>query len=123
VIVDVEVIFVDLARLDLQVPVLILADGGQDARRFPCFDDGDHLIRLRSAKQGLDEIVASIAGTFLDFYLPLPATFAIDSGPRCGTSWQFRAAHHRAAHRVDMAVRPEEPDDSLWRLEGLDDGV
>jgi hypothetical protein len=105
------------------VPVLILADGGQDARRFPCFDVGDHLIRLRSAKQGLDEIVASIAGIFLDFYLPLPATFAIDSGPRSGIGWQFRAAHHRAAHRVDMAVRPEEPDDSLWLLEGLDDGV
>src|SRR6516164_2108955 len=46
-IVDIEIILIHPAPLHLEMPVLLLADGLQDAGGFPRFDNGDHLIGRR----------------------------------------------------------------------------
>src|SRR5208283_4186962 len=117
-IVDIEIILVHPAPLHLQVPVLLLADGGHDAGWFPRFDNGDDLIGRSFAKTRSEEIVAPLFRIGLDFDLPLLRSVADPVVVLVGNLVQ-----QVAAYRVDMAVAREEPDDPFRLLEGLDDGI
>ena len=117
-IVDIEIILIHPAPLHLEVPVLLLADGLQDAGGFPGFDNGDHLIGRRFAKTRSEEIVASAFGIGLDGETPF-----LRSVPHPVVVLVGNVMQHLAAHRVEMAVGPEEPHDPFGLLEGLDDSI
>ncbi len=59
-VVDIEVVLVDPSLLQLQMPAVFLlcSDRGDDARRFPRFQDADHLVRLGSCEVGKNEVIA-----------------------------------------------------------------
>jgi hypothetical protein len=97
---------------------LLLTDGRQDAGGFPRFDNGDNLIGHRFAKTGGYEIVASAFRVGFDGEAPFLRSVSDPVVVLVGNVMQ-----HLAAHRVEMALGPEEPHDPFGLLEGLDDSI
>jgi len=117
-IVDIEIILIHPAPLHLQVPVLLLADGRQDAGGFPRFNNGDNLIGHRFAKTRSNEFVTSAFRVGLDGEAPF-----LRSVPDPVVVLVGNVMQHLATHRVEMAVGPEEPHDPFGLLEGLDNSI
>ncbi len=67
---NIEVVLLDPAPLHLQMPTVVFPDGGHDGGGFAGFDDGHHLIGLRTSEVALHEIIASAGGIFLNGYTP-----------------------------------------------------
>src|SRR6516162_10005976 len=89
-----------------------------DPGGFPRFDNGDHLIGRRFAKTRSDEIVASAFRIGIDGEPPF-----VRSVPDPVVVLIGNVMQHLAAHRVKMAVGPEEPHDPFGLLEGLNDSI
>ena len=60
---DVEVVLLDPASLHLQMPTVFFPNGGHERGGFTGFDDGHHLIGLRTSEVALHEIIASAGGS------------------------------------------------------------
>ena len=119
-VIDVEVVVVDPALLQLQVPavVLFVADRRHDARRFTGFEDRHDLIGPSPGERPIHELIAASGGYPLDRHVPVPGLIH-DPVMILGGDVPQRIA----VHRVALTVRPEEAHDPLRLLERLDDAV
>ena len=90
------------------------ANSGHDPRRFACFQDGHHLIRLGFAKVRFDELVTAAFRCFEDGSAPLlrPVLHPI-------TELIGNVGEDLATDRELIPVEAEEPDHSLRLLEWL----
>src|SRR5262245_15479518 len=97
----------------------LVANGGHDARRLTCFEDDDHLVRLRALEVRVDELVTPAP----------PGCVHHGNVPSFGPAFDpllelfGDAAQHIPAHRVEPPVGIEETDDPLRLLERLDQAV
>jgi len=119
-VIDVEVVVVDPALLQLQVPavVLFVADRRHEARRFTGFEDRHDLIGPSPGERPIHELIAASGGYPLDRHVPVPGLIH-DPVMILGGDVPQRIA----VHRVALTVRPEEAHDPLRLLERLDDAV
>ena len=119
-VVDVEVVVVDPALLQLQVPAVVLcgADRRHDARRFAGFEDRHDLIGPSPGERPVHDLIAASGGGPLDRHLPVPGPIHDPVVILPGDVPQ-----RIAIHRVELAVRPEEAHDPLRLLERLDQAV
>src|SRR6516162_8298445 len=67
---NIEVVLLDPAPFHLQMPTIVLPDGGHDGGGFASFDDGHDLIGLGTSEVALHEIIAPAWGIFLNGYAP-----------------------------------------------------
>lgn len=73
-ILEVDIVLVDPALPDFQVPAVILAVavGNEDASGFPCFQNDHDFIGLGAPEVGIHEIIATALGSVQDGHAPLP---------------------------------------------------
>ena len=117
-VVQVEVVLDDPPSRVLEMPAIRFPDRGEDPRGLTSLDDHDDLIGLGSPEVRLDECVPAPGGGFDDRRAPLrrprdhpPLILGGDVG------------QDGFAHRIQLSVRVEEPDDALRLLERLDQSV
>ena len=115
---DIEVVLLHPAPLHFQMPTVVFPDGGHDGGGFACFDDGHHLIGLRTSEVALHEIIASAGGIFLNGYTPFLRTVF---GPV--VVLRGDVAQHLPTHGIDLAIAPEKAHGALFLLKRLDRGV
>src|SRR6516164_10103426 len=90
------------------------ADSGHDPRRFACFQNRHHLIRLSFPKVWLDELVSAAFRCFEDGSAPLLGPVLHPIPELIGN-----VSEDLATDRELIPVEAEEPDYSLGLLEGL----
>jgi hypothetical protein len=98
---------------------LLVADGHQNPCRFPRFQDRYHLIRFRPAEVGGHKVVSFLfLGRLQDRRSPSPRAVRNKVVILAGD-----APQHIAAHRIGVAIGPEEAHHPLLLLKGLNDAV
>ena len=115
---NIEVVLLDPTPLHFQMPTVVFPDGGHDGGGFAGFDDGHHLIGLRTSEVALHEIIASAGGIFLNGYTPFLRTVF---GPV--VVLRGDVAQHLPTHGIDLAIGPEKSHGALFLLKRLDRGV
>ncbi|MFQ5929007.1 MAG: hypothetical protein ACE5MK_04870 [Acidobacteriota bacterium] len=119
-VVQVEIVLLDPALLQLQMPAvfLLVADGDQDAGRFTGLQDDDHLIGLGSPEVRLDEFIPPSVRRGQHRCTPLLGTVLHPVVILAGNIPQ-----NIPADGIELAVVPKEPHHSFWLLEGLNETV
>ena len=112
---DVEVVLFDPASLHFQMPTVVFPDGGQDGGGFAGFDDGHHLIALRTPEVAIHKVIASARGIFLNGYSPFLRTVF---GPV--VVLRGDVAQHLTTHGINLAIGPEKAHGALFLLKRLD---
>jgi hypothetical protein len=115
---EIEVVLDDPAAGVLQVPPVVLADGGEDPRRFAGLQDDDHLIRRSAPEVALDKLVAAACRRLDNGRPPL-----LRSGLHPGPVLIGDPAQDGLAHRIRLAVGVEEAQNPFRLLKRLNHSV
>jgi hypothetical protein len=119
-IMDVEVVLVHPAHLVFEMPLVggSLADADKDAGGLTGFENSDDLIGLGASEVGRNEIIASPFGSIQDRYTPLLGGVPDPVVKRGGN-----VPEDLAAHRIKLAVAPEEAHHAFGLLKRLNGRV
>jgi hypothetical protein len=119
-VIDVEVVLVNPALRNLQMPAVIffVADSRHDARRFPGFQDDGNLIRFSFLQIGLYEFITSARGSVQDGCAPLLGP-VLHPVPKLISD----LGQHLTTDRVLLTVGGEEANHSLGLLKRLNQAI
>ena len=119
-IVEVDIVLVDPALPDFQVPAVILgvAVGNQDTGWFPRFQNDHDCVGLGAPEIGIHEVIPAAFGSVQDRHTPLPGVLH-DPIPElvCDIPQEM------ACHTLSVSIGVEEADHPLRLLEGRDQAV
>src|SRR6266699_1711452 len=115
---DIEVVLLDPAPLQLQMPTVVFPDGGHDGGGLARFDDGHGLIGLGTSEVAFHEVIAPAWGIFLNGYTPFLGA-VLDPV----VVLRSDVAQHLPTDWIDLAIGPEKADGPLFLLKGLDRGM
>jgi hypothetical protein len=117
-VVDVEVVLIDPALFQFQVPAVFLSrsDCRHDARRFSRLQNADDLIGLGRFEIGLHKLIAPPVGRTQDWYSPFLGAVDHPVVKLCGN-----LAQDIPADRIEISIRTKETNHALLLLERLND--
>src|SRR5437667_6444552 len=120
IVVNVEVVLIDPALFQFQVPAVFLlrSDCRHDARRFSRLQNADDLIRLGRFEIELHKLIASAVRRTQDWCSPFLGAVDHPVVKLCGN-----LAQDIPADRIEFPISTEETDDTLFLLKRLDETV
>src|SRR5215510_2928449 len=119
-IVDVEVVLIDPALFQFQMPAVFLLrpDGLHDARGFSRLEDADNLIRHGRSEIRLHKLIASTFRRIENRYSPFLGSIDDPVVELCRD-----LAQDIPADRIEVSIRTKETDDTLLLLKRLDESI
>jgi len=120
IVVNVEVVLIDPALFQFQVPAVLLlcSDCRHDARRFSRLQNADDLIRLGRFEIGLHKLIAPSVRRTQDWCSPFLGAVDHPVVKLCGN-----LAQDIPADRIEFPISTEETDDTLFLLKRLDEPI
>src|SRR5262249_13464809 len=119
-VVDVEVVLLDPALRDLQMPavILLVSDRNHDAAWFASLENDHYLIRFGPPEVWIHELIAAAAGSLDDRNAPLRCPI-----PHPVLKALRDPAQDIPADRILLTVAAKETDHPLGLLKGLNQGI